>query len=299
MGQLKAIKSRVERALTPAIVQLTRFAMKICMPTQLKRGFWCVANRNFLHYDTKIVARDMLGDKILCHTNDFVQKHILIFGIWEPTLTKYLLGKGYVDGIFLDIGANIGYFTLLASRRFAKVIAFEPSPSIYGDLADNIRINDLTNVVSHKVAIAAESGEIAFYKSAGSNIGTSSVVKRAGSVFESRVLCGPLETYIDPRDWPRVRFIKIDVEGSELDVVTSLLRVAHLLNRDVEILVETNGEHDEASVSIFKSLCDLGFKGYDLHSTYSLNDYLIRSPLAMTPVHEVPAAFTDCLFKYS
>lgn len=281
------------------IVRWTRVAMKTGMPIQLKRAIWQLANRNFFHHGTTVAATDVLGNRIFCRTDDFVQKHIAIFRMWEPSLTNYLLGKGVVDGIFIDIGANIGYFTLLASRQYSKVIAFEPSPSIYESLSENIHMNGRNNTVLHQAAIAAKTGRVGFYKSIGHNLGTSSLIEGSDTVFEANVKCGPLESFIEMHEWSRVRFIKIDVEGSELGVITSLLRVAHLLSKDVEIVVETSGVHDQVSGLIFKTLCDLGFSAFDLHSTYSLNDYLIHTRPVLTPIWQVPAAFTDCLFRHS
>src|SRR5262245_41169882 len=94
-------------------------------PTAAKRFVWKTANRNFLHHDVRMIGLDMRGNKLVCNTRDIVQKHIALFGVWEPALTAYLLSKPPTEGLFLDVGANIGYFSLLASTVFSRVIAFE------------------------------------------------------------------------------------------------------------------------------------------------------------------------------
>ena len=174
MNYLNGIKVNTERALAPFIAQLTRIVMKSQIPVYYKARLWQFANNFFFHHNVKAIGRNVLGNRINCRTGDFVQKHILVFDTWEPGLTQYLLAKGSVDGIFLDIGANIGYFSLLASQIFTKVIAFEPSPSICKALRDNLTLNEVKNVLKnisiHEVAVTEFPGEFAFYKSEDGNI---------------------------------------------------------------------------------------------------------------------------------
>jgi FkbM family methyltransferase len=262
----------------------------------MKRTLWQIANRNFLHTDTTIVGTDLLGNRLVCRTNDLVQKHIAIFGMWEPNLTAYLLAKKKVDGIFLDIGANIGYFSLLAARIFSRVIAFEPSPSVYKILNDNVRINQCNNLTAIQCAITEERGQMPFFKPYGPMMGISSLIEKEGSISDGMVNCTPLQDHLSDSDWQQVRFIKIDVEGAELSVLKSLLRSRHLLREDVEISIESSGS-DEDSAKIFNTLSDLGFAAFDLKSTYSLEQYLRYSPQRPTPIKNVPGSFTDCLYR--
>jgi FkbM family methyltransferase len=236
-------------------------------------------------------------NKIQCRTNEFIQKHIAVFGVWEPVLTRYIIEKRSVEGIFVDVGANVGYFTLLASAIYSNVIAFEPSPSIHTELVGNVALNGLKNVRSIQAAIAQDRRVAEFYRATGPNLGLSSLVRTSGAAFEQLVTCAPLQDFISESEWPRVKFVKIDVEGSERGVIMSLLASLDLLAEDVEIVVETNGPDDSDSQEIFRILTSHGFLAYDLLSEYSLQQYQRRPADLPQLVSELPNAFTDCLFR--
>ena len=67
-------------------------------------------------------------------------------------------------------------------------------------------------------------------------MGTSSLICKEGSTFDAMVNCAPLQDYINDADWPKVQFIKIDVEGAEPAVLKTLLRSSHLFRDDLEDL---------------------------------------------------------------
>jgi methyltransferase, FkbM family len=75
-------------------------------------------------------------------TFDFVKEEFQKSGVWEPKTTEYIethLKKGQT---FVDIGANVGYFSILASKLGAKVLAFEPSLNNRTLLEKNIKDNN-------------------------------------------------------------------------------------------------------------------------------------------------------------
>lgn len=77
------------------------------------------------------------------------------------------------DGTVLDVGANIGLSTILLARRFAKVIAYEPSPVNVGFLRENLAANGITNVTVEPVAVSNEAGTLRFHEAqfgAGSHV---------------------------------------------------------------------------------------------------------------------------------
>jgi FkbM family methyltransferase len=295
VDQVRAAKAKVERLLVPSVVRGLGFALRRPIPAALKRALWRGANRNFLYHRATVLGSDLLGNRMVCNTDDFVQTHIALLGVWEPSLTAYLLAKKHVDGVFLDIGANVGYFSLLASRIFDKVIAFEPSPSIHASLLANIALNSRSNITAVQTAVASERGTVEFYKA--ESIGTSSIIRKPGLVLEALVPSAPLQDHLTNDDWRRVRFVKIDVEGAEPGVVESLLWSRYLLPPDVEISVEMNGPEDASSVSVFRAFCDAGFRAFDFRSTYSAEHYLQRPAFRLTSVTAVPKGQTDCLFR--
>jgi FkbM family methyltransferase len=118
----------------------------------------------------------------------------------------------------LDVGANIGLLTLPFARLVrpgGRVIAFEPQRSIYQMLCGNLALNAIDNVFAHNSAVGRQAGSITVppidYTLPGNFGGVSIGVSGAGETV-------PLVT-IDSLALARCDFIKIDVEGMELDVL--------------------------------------------------------------------------------
>jgi FkbM family methyltransferase len=118
----------------------------------------------------------------------------------------------------LEVGANIGIFTLPLARFVrpgGKVIAFEPQRIIYQMLCGNIALNAIDNIIAHNSAVGCATGSITVppveYAQPGNFGGVSMATAGAGEIV-------PLVT-IDSLALPECDFIKIDVEGMELDVL--------------------------------------------------------------------------------
>ena len=153
---------------------------------------------------------------------------------------------------------------------------------MYLALTKNIERNYRSNITALQIAVALERAILPFYKSVNSNVGMSSLINRPGSELEANVQCGPLQDYLTGDDWRRTRFIKIDVEGAEEGVIACIAQVIHLLPPDVEISVEIDGS--DCAATTFRKLQDLGFRAFDLGSTYSLDDYLTYRPSRLAPI---------------
>jgi FkbM family methyltransferase len=90
----------------------------------------------------------------------FVSQYILRDGIWEPCETKTLIRLLSADTDFLDIGANIGWYTVLASmalKHRGVVHAFEPDPSNFALLMENIALNRIENAYCHNAGVSDHS----------------------------------------------------------------------------------------------------------------------------------------------
>jgi len=139
----------------------------------------------------------------------------------------------------VDIGANIGYFTLFLSRatgRGGKVYAFEPSPQNFSLLRKNLRINAHAHAVAEEKAVADRAGQIDLYLSWRSN-GQHTLFgdrKRRRSVPVGMV---SLDGYFPPNT--PVDFIKMDIEGAEVHALKGMQRVLSD-NPRLRMIVEFN-----------------------------------------------------------
>jgi len=142
----------------------------------------------------------------------------------EPELL-YLLEQEIKPGmIVMDLGANIGYITLLMAELVGpkgRVYAMEPDPSNYKLLKYNVRINSFNDrVICYEVAISNKLGMTKFYagKNA-SNLGALTQHKKSVSK-PIIVKCNTLTTFFQEHD--PVNFIKMDIEGAEVQVLDGM-----------------------------------------------------------------------------
>jgi FkbM family methyltransferase len=131
------------------------------------------------------------------------------------------------DAVCIDAGANIGLYSLALSSLAPKgtVYAFEPSPSAYSHLADNLRVNRAANVEASQLALSDREGTVTFHDfsffSAGSFSSDEGSLLTSDS-YGSTSFDAPtttLDTFVAERGIERVDFVKIDVEGAELSVL--------------------------------------------------------------------------------
>ena len=173
---------------------------------------------------------DLGGGLFHCDLRDATAAEVCFTGRYEPQETQLLqdlLGPG---DVFVDVGANWGYYTLAAAHLVGSaghVVAFEPEPRLFALLASNIDMNGLGQVVRRPVAVGATVERVPFsaFKAEDGNWGVSRAVghDRAMAVdFESESV--PLDTALDAVSVDVVQLVKIDVEGAETAVLAGMER---------------------------------------------------------------------------
>jgi len=126
--------------------------------------------------------------------------------------------------VFVDVGANVGFYTILAAMKGARVIAVEAVPLTAAVLKANIKLNGFENVVE-VIDKCASDGEhkIKVYVPKSGHFGLATVnSSRFNSALVFEVECIPLDKVL--KDVERIRTVKLDVEGSELAVLNGLER---------------------------------------------------------------------------
>jgi FkbM family methyltransferase len=141
-------------------------------------------------------------------------------GVHEPGLTKLVLDtfSNAPGGHFLDVGANIGYFSCLFGKLAGpagKVVAIEPEPHNRKLLEINLRNNGLTNVTVHGCAVGAKDGmaTLGIYK--GANRGRHSLVDAENFGRSIEVPVRTLDDLAREADVKSWAMVKVDVEGYE------------------------------------------------------------------------------------
>tara|TARA_Y100000022_G_C13234637_1_gene369170 strand:+ start:528 stop:1316 length:789 start_codon:yes stop_codon:yes gene_type:complete len=120
------------------------------------------------------------------------------------------------NSIFLDIGANMGYYSIMASDfGFNKIYAFEPLPKMIKRMSKNIKINNLENLIEVvPFALGDLKKKIEIYEGV-ENIGSSSIINSNKSNNKIEVDMITLNEYISHKSIKNICALKIDVEGYE------------------------------------------------------------------------------------
>jgi len=144
---------------------------------------------------------------------------------WEPEETELfrsLLREG-MDVV--DVGAHIGYYSILASGGVGpsgRVFAFEPSPGNFALLTKNLESNGCTNTRALPTAVAETAGSVELHLDP-SNTGGHTLVAPRGSGKSVQVESIDLDGWLQ-REAVRPALVKIDVEGAEWGVLAGLRR---------------------------------------------------------------------------
>jgi len=162
-----------------------------------------------------------------------------------------------VGSVFVDVGANIGYYTLIASKLVGsqgRIYSIEPVPSTATILKANVKLNNCLNVSVYEVAIWSSKGTLTL-KIPGPWYGLVSVSRYGvNMVVNSTTLDELLKSEVS------IDCIKIDVEGAELEVLRGAKDV---LKRTKYLVIEVSRNIDE----ILKYLEKTGFKCKKAHFT--------------------------------
>jgi len=149
--------------------------------------------------------------------SDFLAKSIIRDGLWERHLTYAIPGALRPGAVFFDIGANVGYYTVLASKVMGtrgRVVAVEPSPVILPVLKENVARENCPSVTIEEVAVGAAPGEARIVFDSAESGG--SHVLRVGEEGD-RTEVVTLDMLAEKHGPPTV--IKADVEGLEGDLL--------------------------------------------------------------------------------
>jgi FkbM family methyltransferase len=137
------------------------------------------------------------------------------------TVYPWLLSKSY--GTFIDIGAHIGTTTIHAAPFYKNLIAFEPCLDNFAILKKNVSENNITNVKLYDKAVSDVCGFATFYMSESAHTGGNSLIKKANLTVSTEVETVTLDHVFSSElyDYPKIDFIKIDIEGYEPKAIRS------------------------------------------------------------------------------
>jgi FkbM family methyltransferase len=249
------------------------------------------------------IGETFFGAKMYCDTKDFIQRRVYYFNMFEPNLSHYILGLVKPGDHVLDVGANVGYMTLLLSSivgNSGRVVAIEAAPATYEMLLRNLQLNETSNVVPLNVAATNEACTVELITGEKNNSGTNSIRRTAGN--GSVTVKGDALSKMNEIDHDKIKFIKIDVEGSEAPIIQDIVDTLAAYPRLQSIAVELT----PSSSHLLTQLQNKGFRAYSFPNDYRIGYFFVRKYLRQShedgfvvknPVDVYDPAYRDYIFE--
>jgi FkbM family methyltransferase len=209
--------------------QLIRTLCSVKGGTRIARRLATLLNRYI--FRGKWLASDRDGVKYSLNVNSELEWQILAYGGFDFPLLDLLKSVLPAGSVFIDIGANIGCISLPLAKHIGsngKVLSFEADPVVFDKLSENHALNLFPQFSGFNQALGSSEGTLTFHRASstgsfGDAIGSlyASNWHSGGSTFEVGVKT--LDSFFETQLIHRVDVIKIDVEGTEIDVLQGAL----------------------------------------------------------------------------
>lgn len=235
----------------------------------IRIGQWKMQGLNALgKRETTLQITD--GLKMRVRTIDHLGHRLASERWFEPNVREVFLKYVQPGMNIIDIGANIGYYTILAAKRIGnngRVLAIEPQPSVYQNLRRNVSLNDLnSNVTTFQIAASNKEGEVVFHVP---EVGLEALAsQQLNGRFESKATitlpCRRVDDVVFENQIGHVDLVKIDAEGAELSIFEGMSSVLSGEKKPV-LIFEANEKNTEPfGYSVFDLLKRVHEYGYRL-----------------------------------
>jgi FkbM family methyltransferase len=176
------------------------------------------------HILKAVVVRTNAGFLVEVDGRDMVTRDVLLTGEWEPETGQAIRDNLNPGDVFIDVGAHVGYFSLLANGLVGgagKVVSIEANPTTAARLRKNIELNGFKHSVVYEGACVDHEKPVTFFTGNWNNTGGSSVVQgNAGKGSTKVTVRGvTLDKIVSELGLKKVDLIKIDAEGAEPQVL--------------------------------------------------------------------------------
>lgn len=207
-----------------------------------------------------VQLESMAGPLWIGADDDVVRSQIANSGAWDRAEGEFLLSQLEPGGTFIDVGAHIGYFSLLIANTVpgVKVLSFEPHP-VNGHALELNAWSSPGNIKVHRIALSDQTGTVAL-NSAATNLGdTRALEPSAGQAANMISACASFD---DLYPNMTVDVVKIDVQGNEFSVITGMVNT--LLRSPSPVVTAEFAPHilrerDLDPVAVLASYRKLGF----------------------------------------
>lgn len=257
--------------LDETIVRAARFRHQ---PIKASWFYLLVSLNRYLSLNIPIKATTVWGDEMTATETSAVGS-IYFLGFYDIDTSLFLLKHFDEKGDFLDVGSNIGYYSLLANQILgpeAKIVAFEPTPTTFRLLEQNTKPH--SRIILEKIALADQEGVTTFIDYGPRNAVFNSTKAQTldflkGQGSEIEVATTTLDKYCSGHSISP-SLIKLDTEGTEAGILRNGTETLRL--HTPVILIEVGGgtESKENTLESLDILRDLGYEFFNLSTVGDL-----------------------------
>tara|TARA_B110000977_G_scaffold193152_1_gene267714 strand:+ start:595 stop:2319 length:1725 start_codon:yes stop_codon:yes gene_type:complete len=269
----------------------------------------CDEVRNTFGSLTKVSVKDSIFPMFLHNDTDYISETINRFGCWEPELSNlvYDICKNKKPSLVIDIGANIGYYSLLCASLGHEIMAFEPMPFNnillnMSSMYNKFNITVLSDAVSDRT-----SRETMNYNpsnkggcSLREDFDTTSTNKGDHTERVCEIKCKPFNQFEivnkKLKQYNTILFLKIDVEGHETKVFSTLIHLfesKRVLNCMIEISPDFSSSFDYSLIIFI--LIKLNYNVFDVNAVLQgKSDTFTKKKLVLKDFTQV-CAFVESL----
>jgi len=243
-------------------LRVINLGKRLNLPGAVQRLAYYFAG-NFPSYKAEVLVKLPFGLTMLVPPS-FPGARSYVTGFYEPEVTNLLLSKLKQGMTFVDIGAFVGYYTLLGSKcvgSSGKVYSFEPHPVNYAYLLKNIKINRCSNVVAVNKAVSnfTGSGYLTIDKEADHH----RVTFQPSYANTIEVQTITLDDFFASCENTQIDLIKMDIEGHEIFALQGMKEIVRK-NPNLQLIMEFDPhKQKQHMLSLNTLLQELGFvRGY-------------------------------------
>ncbi len=289
---LLALKHKLQN--TPVVLRGIRFLILSPVRSYLryfpvhhgKRAVWRKVAKHVRWLESWTTAETIFRSKLRVDPSDDVGRCIYYFGVWEPNLTAWIRSSLSPGDTFVDVGANIGYFSVLAAgvvKERGSVVSIEAMPRACEVLAGNLQLNGVGNARVVGMAVWDTVGNVEMFGPSVGISGTTSAVEtwaeRWNHRSKVRVPCAPLSSILTTAEIRNTRIVKIDVEGVEWRAVAGMRELIENGRDDLEIVVEVSPDSlrlaGRSCQDLYALFRRFGFHIYQIENVYG-DPYFIK-----------------------
>ncbi len=217
--------------------------------------------------------------------SEHIQQQLFWYGYYEKDAILTWEQMINADTIVLDIGANTGYYSIIAAKKARHIYAFEPGSINRKKLEENTGLNKLVNITILPYAISDQKGMAELFISGKDNTGMNSLAQPGNFSGEKEIVSvETIDNWVAENRIPGISIVKIDVEGLEMQVLRGMQTIIE--EQKPVIFIEIIGQLLMRSGYSVTGI-------YDLLSAKGYYAYEIKGPSRLK--HITAAKEGDCI----